>query len=526
MASPTNTSAWRALQSHSELFKQPAFRMSQLFATTSDRFNTFSLQQENILLDFSKNFITEETRGLLLDLARQQQLPAAIEAMFAGDTVNNTEQRQALHIALRAPEAPAQVPEVAAALSQMDALVHAVHAGDWTGFSGKAITDVVNLGVGGSDLGPALAVSALQHTASTPIRMHFVSNIDPLEITSTLDRLKPESTLFIVASKTFSTLETLHNARVARQWLVSHAGNEQAVNHHFVAVTSNIEAACKFGINTANILPMWDWVGGRFSLWSAIGLPVALALGMDQFRQLLAGAHAMDQHFRTAPLGQNMPVILALLTIWYRGFFNAHSSAVVPYAQALELLPAYLQQLSMESLGKGVDRNNEAVTINTGEPVWGVVGTDVQHSCFQLLHQGTEFIPVDFIVSARPATTSDLTAHQQLLANCFSQSLALMQGHHDADTEKFAVVPGNKPSTTVMLMDINAYNLGSLLAMYEHKIYAQSVVWDINAFDQWGVELGKRLSKDIYDSISNPDSSGQLDDSTENLIRCATHWNN
>lgn len=523
MANLTDTKAWQSLHAHSSRFKQPDFRLANLVGTQSGRFAGFSLRVEDLLLDFSKNLLTAETLDLLLKLAEQRQVAQAIAVMFAGDTINGSEQRAALHIALREPPHSARFPEVDATLQHMDALVTAVLNGVHSGYSGKAITDIVNLGVGGSDLGPALVVSALHHVRETRFNVHFVSNIDPLHLQSTLSGLNPETTLFIVASKSFTTLETLHNANAARRWILAHAHSEDAVARHFVAVTSNQMVAITFGIKPDHILPMWDWVGGRFSLWSAIGLPIAFAQGMGKFRELLAGAHAMDQHFQRAPLRQNMPVILGLLAVWYRGFFASHSSAFIPYSQALKLLPAFLQQLSMESLGKSVTNTDEPVRYHTGEPVWGAAGTDVQHSCFQMLHQGSNFIPVDFIVAARAATTTDAEAHQHLLANCLSQSLALMQGSAD-NANPCRDVPGNRPSNTLMLRELNAYNLGSLLALYEHKTYVQSVIWNINAFDQWGVQLGKTLSNELFAKIQGANTNSTTDDSTANLLEILGKW--
>lgn len=523
MAILTDTKAWQSLQAHSALFQRPDYKLADLVGTHSGRFAEFSLRVENLLLDFSKNLLTADTLDLLLDLAEQQRVSAAIAAMFAGDIINGSEQRAALHIALREPSQSARFPEVAATLQHMDDMVTAVLAGDHRGYSGEAITDIVNLGVGGSDLGPALVVSALHHVSATRLNVHFVSNIDPLHLQSTLSGLSPETTLFIVASKSFTTLETLHNANAARRWLLSHTHDAEAVARHFLAVTSNQKAAIAFGIQANHILPMWDWVGGRFSLWSAIGLPIAFAQGMDKFRELLSGAHAMDRHFQTTSLRHNMPVILALLSVWYRGFFATHSSAVIPYSQALKLLPAFLQQLSMESLGKSATIADEAVRYHTGEPVWGAAGTDVQHSCFQMLHQGSNFIPVDFIVAAHAAAGNDTEAHQQLLANCLSQSLALMRGAVD-NTNLCRNVPGNRPSNTLLLRELNAYNLGSLLALYEHKTYVQSVIWKINAFDQWGVQLGKTLSNELFAIIQGANSTSVLDDSTKNLLECLENW--
>jgi glucose-6-phosphate isomerase len=367
-----------------------------------------------------------------------------------------------------------------------------------------------------------MVCDALSPFASTKLNVHFVSNVDPSHLQNTLKNLRPETTLFVIASKSFSTLETLKNAEAAREWLLQCA-DAQATSKHFVAITTNLKAATEFGIEEQNLYPLWDWVGGRFSLWSAIGLPIALALGMDGFRQLLAGAHAMDEHFRTAPLERNIPVITALINFWYREFFDAHSTAIVPYSQRLNLLPSFLQQLCMESLGKSVDLQGKPVNYNTGDIIWGSAGTNGQHSYFQLLHQGTEFIPVDFIAAARSDAPEDSDAHQHLLANCLSQSLALMEGKQDTDSPH-KLVAGNKPSNTLLLEQLNPHNLGMLLALYEHKVYTLSVLWNINAFDQWGVELGKKLSTQVFSAMSSESGATHLDASTQGLIQTLQQW--
>lgn len=517
-----NNAARLALQKHSEGFKRKEFRLRDLFDANGSRFDKYSLSHEGLLLDYSKNFIDSETISLLLDLAEQSQLPAAIDAMFRGEEINTTEQRAALHIALRDPNTDTNTPEVSATLDRMEALVAELHGGKWTGYSGKVITDVVNLGIGGSDLGPAMVCDALRPFATHKLTVHFVSNIDPSHLQSTLKDLQAETTLFVVASKSFTTLETLKNAEAARAWLLQQT-DAAATAKHFVAITTNLSAATKFGIEEANLYPLWDWVGGRFSLWSAIGLPIAIAIGMDCFRQLLAGAHSMDEHFRTAEPQKNLPVILALLNFWYREYFDAHSTAVIPYSQRLNLLPSFLQQLCMESLGKSVDKQGAQVKHNTGDIIWGTAGTNGQHSYFQLLHQGTEFIPVDFIASANSDAEGGMDAHQQLLANCFSQSLALMEGKLDADSTH-KVVAGNKPSNTLLLEELNPYNLGLLLALYEHKVYTLSILWNINAFDQWGVELGKKLSTKVFAAMSTDTDQELLDESTQGLIQKAQSW--
>ena len=517
-----NNAAREALQKHSEEFRHKEFRLSALFGANTDRFQEYSLNHEELLLDYSKNFINSETVPLLLDLAGQSQLPAAIEAMFRGEEINTTEQRAALHVALRDPSAKTNTPEVCASLERMESLVAELHGGKWTGYSGKVITDVVNLGIGGSDLGPAMVCDALASFATHKLHVHFVSNVDPSHLQNTLKDLQAETTLFVIASKSFTTLEKQKNAEAARSWLLQKT-DANATAKHFVAITTSLSTATEFGIEERNLYPLWDWVGGRFSLWSAIGLPIAIALGMDGFRQLLAGAHSMDEHFRTAPLEKNMPVILALLNFWYREYFDAHSTAVVPYSQRLNLLPSFLQQLCMESLGKSVDKQGAPIEHNTGDIIWGTAGTNGQHSYFQLLHQGTEFIPVDFVAAANSDAQGSAEAHQHLLANCFSQSLALMEGKLDTDSAHKMVV-GNKPSNTLLLKELNPYNLGMLLALYEHKVYALSVLWNINAFDQWGVELGKKLSTKVFTAMSAETDQELLDESTQGLIQKVRKW--
>ena len=522
MNSSRNKAARLALEKHSEEFRRKEFRLSELFGADTNRFQEYSLSHEGLLLDYSKNFIKSETISLLLDLAQQSQLPAAIDAMFRGEKINTTEQRAALHVALRDPWAKTNTPEVSASFEKMESLVAELHGEKWTGYSGKAITDVVNLGIGGSDLGPAMVCDALHHFATHKLSVHFVSNVDPSHLQNTLKNLQAETTLFVIASKSFTTRETLINAEAARDWLLQQS-DATATAKHFVAITTNLSAATEFGIEEQNLYPLWDWVGGRFSLWSAIGLPIAIALGMDSFRQLLAGAHSMDEHFRTAPLKKNMPVILALLNFWYREYFDAHSTAVIPYSQRLNLLPCFLQQLCMESLGKSVDKQGAPIEHNTGDIIWGTAGTNGQHSYFQLLHQGTEFIPVDFIAAANSDVQNSAEAHQHLLANCFSQSLALMEGKLEADSIH-KLVAGNKPSNTLLLEELNPYNLGMLLALYEHKVYALSVLWNINAFDQWGVELGKTLSTQVFAAMSVDTDQELLDKSTQGLIQKTQHW--
>lgn len=514
--------AWLALQEHSAAFKREDFRLRELFDADKNRFEDYSLCHEGLLFDYSKNFLTAETIPLLVELAQQRQLPAAITAMFAGEEINTTEHRAALHVALRDPAAATATPEVADALERMAQLVDAVHSGKWLGYDGDAITDVVNLGIGGSDLGPAMVCDALSSSATEKLAVHFVSNIDPSHLQHTLKGLRPQTTLFVIASKSFSTLETLKNAEAARKWLLANT-DASATAKHFVAISTNLSAATEFGIDEQNLYPLWDWVGGRFSLWSAIGLPIAMAQGMAGFRKLLAGAHSMDEHFRKAPLEQNIPVLSALLSYWYREYFDASSTAVVPYSQRLNLLPSFLQQLSMESLGKSVDLQGERVNYRTGDVIWGTAGTNGQHSYFQLFHQGTEFIPVEFIAAAKSAVVGEAEAHSHLLANCFSQSLALMEGNRDVDSIH-KIVDGNKPSNTLLFDKLDPFNLGMLLALYEHKVFTLSVLWNINAFDQWGVELGKKLSTKIFSAMGADSDTGNLDASTAGLLERTKQW--
>lgn len=522
MTSPIDSAAWQQLQEHAQRFQRDDFRLDSLFADDPRRFQHYSGQAGELLADYSKHFIDSASQASLLQLAQDQDLPAAIAAMFAGAEINNTEQRAALHVALREP-ANNRFPEVAETLNKMQQFVQAVHNKSWTGYTDKAITDVVNIGIGGSDLGPAMVSEALAAFHVPGLTVHFVSNVDPNHLHSVLARLDPATTLFVIASKSFTTLETHQNAAAARRWFLQSAGEASHVARHFVAISTNLDAAADFGIDPGNLFPMWDWVGGRYSLWSAIGLPIALAIGFDNFRELLAGAHSMDQHFRDTDLRDNLPVQLGLLTVFYTAFFNAHSTAVVPYCQPLAQFPSYLQQLYMESLGKRVQKDGSAVQTNTGEILWGTAGTNGQHSYFQLLHQGCEFTPVDFIAFAQSGVADSAEQHRHLLANCLSQSLALMSGKPGEDNPH-KQVPGNRPSTTFIMPALTPSNLGSLIALYEHKVYVQSVIWDINAFDQWGVELGKILSKSMFAGFGNAESRAQLDPSSAGLLNQLMAW--
>lgn len=524
------------LQAHQQ--RLVATGLSSLFAQDSQRFETFSATAAGLLMDFSKNHLDAAALADLLTLAREAGLKEGIAALLDGQPVNHTEHRMALHTALRLrdDELPASVAaDVLATRRRMFDAVEKIQSGEWRGYSGKAIDTVVNIGVGGSDLGPNMAVDALQSFHTGAQRFHFVSNIDPTHISRTLAVCDPETTLFIVASKTFTTLETLANANAARQWLVEHAGSASATTHHFVGVSANVAETTRFGIAPENVFPMWDWVGGRYSLWSSIGMSIALALGENGFREFLDGAREMDRHFRSAPFEKNMPVIMALLGVWHVNFFGCQSQAVICYDQNMAQFPAYLQQLDMESNGKGMQRNGKPVEWNTGAVLWGGVGTNTQHSFHQLFHQGTVTVPVDFIVGTGSSNPlGDQQMH--LFANCLAQSQALMQGRSlasiQAEMQKknlpadeiakvapHRVIAGNKPSTMLVYERLTPSVLGALIALYEHKVFVQSVIWNINPFDQWGVELGKQLSGELSRTLRGEEGDEQLDGSTRALIR-------
>jgi glucose-6-phosphate isomerase len=529
-----HTPEWLALQQGANALDTTPLRLRELFAQDTERATRYSCEGGGLLLDYSKNLLNDDIRAQLLALAQRAGMQEAIAAMFRGDTINNTEKRQVLHVALRSPRRDTpQEQAVHAALEQMEAFVGQVTSGQWLGFDGRRITDVVNIGIGGSDLGPAMVYEALAPFRLAQVRCHFVSNVDPVHLEQTLQRLDAGTTLFVIASKTFTTLETTLNAQAARAWILRSTG-EAELHKHFVAVSANVDKAAAFGIDRANIFPMWDWVGGRYSLWSAIGLPVALGLGMANFRALLQGANQMDEHFRSAPLDANLPVLLALLAVWYLNFLGAESQVLLPYAQNLSLFPAFLQQLDMESLGKSVDRNGHAITGASGGIVWGSAGTNGQHSFHQLLHQGTHLAPADFIAVAHSASGNDVQ-HKQLLANCLAQSQALMDGKsveqalHEmreagvdeavaAALAPHRAVPGNRPSNLLLLPRLTPETLGALTALYEHKVYAQSVLLGLNAFDQWGVELGKVLGNRVYAALDAPQDCSAFDASTNRVI--------
>jgi len=531
----TQSFAWSALQTAALSMEESGTTIGALFAADPQRASRFSLQAAGLLMDYSKHLLDDDCRDQLLALADTAGMHRAINALFAGDLVNNTEGRPALHTALRSPDQNTEQEQlVYATLARLEAFVRQVHNGEWRGCRGDMISDVVNIGIGGSDLGPAMVYAALAPYHSGGVRCHFVSNVDPLHLEQTLADLNPATTLFVIASKTFTTMETMLNAKAARHWVLSSGCTQSDLGLHFVAVSANVEKAAEFGINPLNIFPMWDWVGGRYSLWSAIGLAIALGTSMHTFTELLAGAHAMDKHFLTAPLQANMPVLMALLAVWYSNFWQAESQVVLPYSQLLHLFPAFLQQLDMESLGKQVHSDGSGVDAVTGAIVWGSAGTNGQHSFHQLLHQGTHLIPADFIAIARSAS-ANREQHEQLLANCFAQSQALMNGKtlQEAEQELRAqgldeaavsmlaphkVIPGNRPSTTLLLDSLNPERLGALIALYEHKVYAHSVLLGINAFDQWGVELGKVLGTGIYKAITAGEVCTRFDGSTNALI--------
>lgn len=513
------SAAWNDLNQHYEAIRLQT--LSNLFAATPNRFAEHSCSAAGWLLDTSKNHVTSTTIEHLVALARASDLSGAIEAMFSGKAINNSEARAVGHIALRKPYSgsiplgdPWNMAEVFRVRNQCAAFARKVRSWQWLGYSGKRITDVVNIGIGGSDLGPQMATLALKEYAQmqsghAPLNMHFVSNVDGHDLSEVLAQIAPETTLFIIASKTFTTQETMANAAAARQWFLTRCGGApNAVAKHFVAVSTNAKAVAEFGIDPANMFGFWDWVGGRYSLWSAIGLPLMLSIGPERFDEFLAGAHAMDEHFRTAPFQKNLPVLLALIEVWYRNCFKTSSRCIAPYHHRLRRLPAYLQQLDMESLGKSVDRDGHALTRASGTVIWGEPGTNGQHAYFQLLHQGSDLIPVDFILAAQ---ADHPLAHQQklLLANGLAQSRALMVGRSLADSGAAAkTFAGNRPSNTLVTERLTPSTFGALIALYEHKVYACSVIWNINAFDQWGVELGKVLAKGTESLLS--------DDPTEN----------
>ncbi len=536
---PLQTSAWKKLKDHYKVMKDR--HISDMFQNDQDRFSDFSIRFEDILVDYSKNIINRETLKLLLDLARETKVQDSIASMFSGDKINETENRAVLHTALRnRKNTPVSVdgkdvmPEVNSVLQQIEVFSDKVISGEWKGYTGKPVSDIVNIGIGGSDLGPVMVTEALRPYKKPHIKTHFVSNIDSTHIIETLKDLSPETTLFMIASKTFTTQETMTNAHTARKWFLASAKDEIHIKHHFVALSTNTQKVKEFGIDPDNMFRFWDWVGGRYSLWSAIGLSIACTIGFEHFRELLEGAHAMDSHFKDAPLEKNIPVILALIGIWYNTFFGAQTEAILPYDQYMHRFPAYFQQGNMESNGKYVDRNGNNVTYQTGPVIWGEPGTNGQHAFYQLIHQGTKLIPCDFIATAishNPAGEH----HNILLSNFFAQTEALMKGKtreevikelkasgkNDEEIKKlapFKTFKGNRPTNSILCKKLTPGTLGSLIAMYEHKIFVQGVVWNIFSFDQWGVELGKQLANNILTELSDDKPVTSHDSSTNGLI--------
>lgn len=536
---PMKTKSWQKLKDHFGVMK--AIHMKKLFAEDPDRFRKFSVRFNDILVDYSKNRISEETLKLLIGLADEIGLRDAIDKMFSGDKINETEDRAVLHIALRNREnSPIYVdgkdimPEVNAVLEKMKDFSHKVVSGEWRGFTQKKVTDIVNIGIGGSNLGPVMVTESLMPYAKEGLSVHFVSNVDGTHITETLKRLNPESTLFMIASKTFTTQETMTNAFSAREWFLTQAKDQAHIAKHFVAISTNTKEVQAFGIDKDSMFEFWDWVGGRYSLWSAIGLSIACYIGYENFAELLQGAFEMDRHFKEAPFEENIPVILALIGIWYNNFFDAHTEVILPYDQYMHRFPAYFQQGNMESNGKSVDRNGQKTDYQTGPIIWGEPGTNGQHAFYQLIHQGTKLIPADFLA---PAISHNPIGehHNILLSNFFAQTEALLNGKSreevinelkadgKSDDEIQKVLPhkvfeGNRPTNSILFRQLTPKVLGSLIAMYEHKIFVQGVVWNIFSFDQWGVELGKQLAKKILPELRDDRSIASHDSSTNGLI--------
>lgn len=528
---PLHTNAWKQLEEHFSEMKQ--VHMKQLFAGDAQRFEAMSIQQGDWLFDYSKNIISQKTIAYLIDLANECGLPAATEAMFTGELINETEKRAVLHTALRnCFDQPVItggediMPGIRQTLQQMEQFCAQVHNGEWKGYSGKPIRYIVNLGIGGSDLGPYMVTEALKPYRKNNLEIFFVSNVDGTHIAETLKKVQPDETLFIVASKTFTTQETMTNAQSARKWLLQHSNDEAAVAKHFVALSTNKKAVTEFGIAEQNMFPFSEWVGGRYSLWSAIGLSIALFIGYENFDQLLRGAYDADNHFRNTPYEKNIPVIMALIGIWYTNFFNARTEAILPYDQYLHRFAAYLQQGNMESNGKTADRNNEPVTYSTGPVIWGEPGTNGQHAFYQLIHQGTQMIPCDFIAPAISHNPLD-DHHEKLLSNFFAQTEALLKGKTKEELEAAGTPPeliphktftGNRPTNSFLCRQITPYTLGQLIAFYEHKIFVQGVIWNIYSFDQWGVELGKALANNILPELQDDAVVTAHDSSTNGLI--------
>ena len=539
MSDLTQLDEWKKLALHAEEMKQ--VHMRELFAADAERFNHNSIHIGDILVDYSKNIITEDTKRMLFDLARARGVCGWRERLLNGEKINNTEQRAVLHTALRnrsnrpiVVDGKDVMPDVNRVLNQMREFTEAVRSGEWRGHTGKRITDIVNIGIGGSDLGPVMVTEALTPFGRDKLHMHFVSNVDGTHVVETLRHLRRETTLFVIVSKTFTTQETITNARTARDWFLTRGGTKKAIAKHFVAVSTNAKAVSAFGIDTDNMFVFWDWVGGRYSLWSAVGLSIALYLGMDHFEELLEGAHDMDEHFRTAPLEENVPVILAMLGVWYNNFMDADSHALLPYDQYMHRFPAYFQQGDMESSGKSVTHSGQPVDYSTGPIIWGEPGTNGQHAFYQLIHQGTKLVPCDFMA---PVETKNPVGrhHPMLLSNFFAQTEALMMGKNEAEVRAelvaeglsgdeleallpHKVFPGNKPTNSILFQKLTPHTLGGLIAMYEHKTFVQSIIWDVNAYDQWGVELGKQLARKIFPELEECDEVKSHDSSTNGLI--------
>lgn len=508
---PTTTKAWNQLESHFNEMKE--IRMQQLFKEDATRADTFKVEWQDFYIDYSKNRITSETIDLLLELAKEVKLKEAIEAQFGGEKINETEDRAVMHTALR--DFDHMKPEVKDALDQMQTFSEAIINGSWKGYSGKEIKTVVNIGIGGSDLGPDMVTEALSYYKNH-LDVHYISNVDGDHVNEVLKKLDCETTLFIIVSKTFTTQETLTNAGTVRKWFLEH-GSEADIAKHFAAVSTNLEAVSDFGIASENIFPMWDWVGGRFSLWSAVGLSTCCAVGYKNFEGLLKGANEMDKHFKNSEFSDNMPVILAMLSVWYNNFFKSETEAVIPYSQYLSKLVPYLQQAIMESNGKSVDRNEEAIAYETGTIVWGSTGTNAQHAFFQLLHQGTKVIPTDFIGFSE-SLYGNQDHQNKLMANFLSQSEALLQGTDGLEVPNdFRKFEGNKPTNTLLIKKLTPHSLGSLIALYEHKLFVQGIVWNIFSYDQWGVELGKKIGLATLEAIENEGS--MTNTSTNNLLK-------
>jgi glucose-6-phosphate isomerase len=536
---PTGTAAWKSLEHHAKEMKQ--LHMKELFATDANRFKKYAYYFNDLVVDFSKNIINDESINLLLQLANECKLKEAIEAMFEGDLINETEKRSVLHIALRNfsdkpiyTEGKNVMDDVKKVQEQMKSFCNKVHSGEWKGFTGKKIKYIVNIGIGGSDLGPFMVTEALKPYWIEGIQAYFVSNVDATHIAETLKKVNAEETLFLIASKTFTTQETMTNAHTAREWFLKTAKDENQIAKHFVALSTNENEVTKFGIDKQNMFAFWDWVGGRYSLWSAIGLSIALTIGYENFEELLKGAHDVDVHFRSTAFDKNIPVLMALISLWYVNFFGAQTEAILPYDQYLHRFAAYFQQGNMESNGKSVDRNGEEVDYHTGPIIWGEPGTNGQHAFYQLIHQGTVLIPCDFIAPAQSHNAIG-DHHQKLLSNFFAQTEALMNGKSEEEVEgelikqgkndeeiaaltPFKMFSGNRPTNSILVKKITPHSLGELIAMYEHKIFVQGVIWNIFSFDQWGVELGKQLANQILPQLENDEIISSHDVSTNGLI--------